>query len=170
MLIKVVGDLNDPHQQEFLRGHDMEITGLAVAPSGQYLASGQLGTTHQKGYGAPVIVWDLPSRRPLLTLQGHTQGVDLLRFSPDERFLVACGRDCLLHIWDVATGEVVLGKRFPKPVALCVWGDVVTSGRRAKYELSLGAHGDLTVNELAFDPGRQQWALAPQAMAMPTGI
>jgi WD40 repeat protein len=68
----VVGDLNDPHQQEFLRGHDMEISAMAMSPSGNMLASGQLGTVHQKGYGAPVIVWDLNVKRPMFTLQGHT--------------------------------------------------------------------------------------------------
>jgi hypothetical protein len=68
----VVGDLNDPHQQEFLRGHDMEITAMDVSPSGNLLASGQLGTVHRKGYGAPVIVWDLNSKLPIFTLPGHT--------------------------------------------------------------------------------------------------
>ena len=90
----VVGDLNDPHQQEFLRGHDMEITAMAISASGSKLASGQLGTVHHKGYGAPVIVWDLNTKRPLFTLHGHKERVDLLRFSPDERFLVGTGADC----------------------------------------------------------------------------
>lgn len=67
----VVCDLNDPHQQEFLRGHDMEITALEMSASGNMLASGQLGTTHHKGYGAPVIVWDFNTKRPMFTLQGH---------------------------------------------------------------------------------------------------
>jgi WD40 repeat protein len=31
--------------------------------------------------------------------------VDLLRFSPDERFLAATGADCLMHIWDMQNGE-----------------------------------------------------------------
>jgi WD40 repeat protein len=67
----VVADLNDPHQQEFLRGHDMEISAMAISPSGSMLASGQIGTVHQKGHGAPVIVWDMNTKRPLFTLQGH---------------------------------------------------------------------------------------------------
>ena len=116
----VVGDLNDPHQQEFLRGHDMEITAMAISASGSKLASGQLGTVHHKGYGAPVIVWDLNTKRPLFTLHGHKERVDLLRFSPDERFLVGTGADCLLHIWDIQTGEVIFGKKFAKPVPLPV--------------------------------------------------
>lgn len=68
----VIGDLNDPHQQEFLRGHDMEITSMDISLSGNILASGQLGTIHQKGYGAPVIVWDMNSKMSIFTLPGHT--------------------------------------------------------------------------------------------------
>lgn len=36
----VVCDLNDPHQQTFLRGHDNQITCIALSLSGRLLASG----------------------------------------------------------------------------------------------------------------------------------
>jgi len=164
----VVGDLNDPHQQEFLRGHDMEISAMAISPSGNILASGQLGTVHQKGHGAPVIVWDLNIKRPMFTLQGHTEGVDLLRFSPDERFLAGTGKDCLLHIWDLQTGELVLGKKYPKPVALFQWCDSRVVSRRTRYEVSVGSANQVELNELYFDPTRQQWTFEEAAIAMPT--
>lgn len=40
----VIEDLHDKHKQEFLRGHDMEISAIAVSNSGKLLATGQLGT------------------------------------------------------------------------------------------------------------------------------
>jgi WD40 repeat protein len=36
----VICDLNDPHQQTFLRGHDNQITCLALSNTGNLLASG----------------------------------------------------------------------------------------------------------------------------------
>lgn len=36
----VICDLNDAHQQTFLRGHDNQITCLAVSSAGSLLASG----------------------------------------------------------------------------------------------------------------------------------
>jgi cilia- and flagella-associated protein 52 len=36
----VICDLQDPHQQSFLRSHDDQVTCLAVSNSGQLLASG----------------------------------------------------------------------------------------------------------------------------------
>lgn len=34
------GSISDPHQQHLLRGHDMEISALAVSPSGSLIATG----------------------------------------------------------------------------------------------------------------------------------
>ena len=36
----VIEDLHDKHKQEFLRGHDMEISCIAVSPNGKFLATG----------------------------------------------------------------------------------------------------------------------------------
>ena len=40
----VISNVLDPHQQEFLRGHEEEITALTISPSGNYLASGQVSS------------------------------------------------------------------------------------------------------------------------------
>ena len=40
----VIESLHDKHQQEFLRGHDMEVSCIAVSNNGKLLASGQKGT------------------------------------------------------------------------------------------------------------------------------
>lgn len=37
----VICDLKDPHQQGFLRGHDNQITCLALSSTGRLLASGK---------------------------------------------------------------------------------------------------------------------------------
>jgi len=40
----VFENIHDKHNQQFLRGHDMEISAIAVSKSGNMLATGQLGT------------------------------------------------------------------------------------------------------------------------------
>ena len=40
----VIENLHDKHKQEFLRGHDMEISTIAVSNSGKLIATGQKGT------------------------------------------------------------------------------------------------------------------------------
>ena len=51
-----INDLNDPHQQSFLRGHDDSISCLTLSKTGRLLASGQ------KGRNSDVCVWDFNSR------------------------------------------------------------------------------------------------------------
>jgi cilia- and flagella-associated protein 52 len=99
-----IENINDPHDQKFLRAHDMPVTVLAVSPSGELLASGQVGTTRYKGNAAPVFVWSTVTGRRMtalrgdidpslsrLTIPGITQRVNLLQFSTDEKFLCGCG-------------------------------------------------------------------------------
>jgi hypothetical protein len=40
----VIEDLHDKHKQQFLRGHDMEISAIAVSNTGNMIATGQVGT------------------------------------------------------------------------------------------------------------------------------
>jgi len=147
MYIKAMGstvaicDINDPHNQQFLRAHDMEISALAISASGGLIASSQVGTVHQPGYHAPVIVWNYETRKDIYVLTGHTKRVRLLEFSPDERFLAGTGDDCLLYIWDMQTGEVIFGKKFDEPVILFEWGNLSEKGRRSTYEVLLVSTG-----------------------------
>ena len=83
----VIENLHEKHQQEFLRGHDMEISAMATSFSGKLLATGQVGSIFQKTPEAPVILWDFEARTPLAVLKGITVGVKRLAFSPDEKFL-----------------------------------------------------------------------------------
>jgi hypothetical protein len=81
---------------------------LAVSPSGQFLASGQLGTRSYKGAAAPIFIWNVETGHRLVALRGKviiqltlfkflsfplglTQKVNLLEFSTDEKFLCGCG-------------------------------------------------------------------------------
>ncbi len=40
----VIENIQDKHQQQFLRGHDMEISAISISNSGNLIATGQLGT------------------------------------------------------------------------------------------------------------------------------
>jgi cilia- and flagella-associated protein 52 len=64
--------------QTFLRGHDNEITTLAVSPNGKYIASGQ--KTHA-GFQADIIVWDFHQGKMLYKLSMHKVRIESLCFS-----------------------------------------------------------------------------------------
>jgi len=165
----VICNMDDPHDQQLLRGHDEEITAVTVSPRGTLLASGQKGSTKSKGQEAPVLVWDLENGgKELYQLLGHTHGILRLAFSPDERFLLATGDDCLLYIWDMQTGEVVAGKKSPKPITLVAWGAVETNGRRPTYNLSTAFSTKVFCETLAYDLKQMQYQLDSVPCTMPT--
>lgn len=58
-----------------------------------------------------------------------------MSFSPDEKFLLGCGGDRLVYVWDTSTGELVTGKQYSEPSTLGEWTGVKLSGRRPIYEV-----------------------------------
>lgn len=92
----VVGDLSDPHNQNFLTAHDDQITCLAIANQGHLIASGQ------RGDNSDIVVWDFATKRAIFRLSEHDYEITLLDFSHDDRLLLSIGNqlDGKLFIWD----------------------------------------------------------------------
>ena len=66
----VFENLHDKHAQQFLRGHDMEISAICVSKSGNIIATGQKGTIFQKLPDAPIIMWNFQTKEPIAVLKG----------------------------------------------------------------------------------------------------
>jgi len=112
-------------QQGFLRGHDGDITCMAVSNSGRYMATGQAGVN------ADVRVWDLVTGECVHVLSEHDEGVACVAFSADERLLASCGvpSDGKLFVWDVETGGIVSnGPCEPRDAKAVAFSPVVVSG------------------------------------------
>jgi WD40 repeat protein len=109
----VLEDPDDKHRQEFLRGHDADISCIALSPSGELIASGQVGSYTKSGQQAPVVVWDFAARASVYVLEGLTGKVSHLCFSPDGSFLAAAGTgsDGLVLVWEIRTGELICSKK-----------------------------------------------------------
>lgn len=98
-------DLHRNKELVTLRKHTRVVWSLAFSPDGKMLASGSEDQS--------IILWDtawlsdrdqVPVDLVLGTLQGHTDGVVALAFSPDGKTLASGGnfRDQTLRLWDVA--------------------------------------------------------------------
>eukprot|EP00639_Heterosigma_akashiwo_P029710 CAMPEP_0194665444 /NCGR_PEP_ID=MMETSP0295-20121207/2103_1 /TAXON_ID=39354 /ORGANISM="Heterosigma akashiwo, Strain CCMP2393" /LENGTH=256 /DNA_ID=CAMNT_0039547463 /DNA_START=36 /DNA_END=803 /DNA_ORIENTATION=- len=146
--VLVISDLDNPHESHYLKGHDMEITCIDISPSGDLIASGQVGSTHYKGYHAPIIVWDFQTKEKVFVLEGVTGGALGARFSPDGAFLAAWGRDGLLY------------KRYPSPLGIFQWVSISREGRRPTYQVVLSREAEVALHTLAFDAASRQWTFA----------
>lgn len=113
--------------QELWTSDRQVATCLALSPDGQLLASGSPD--------GPVTIWDLVTYGELRVLQGHTDSVDSVAFSPDSRFLVSV--DSALgptaRLWDVASGQEVrtfTGTDWVSSMSLSSDGTLLASGGR----------------------------------------
>ena len=160
----IIGDLTNPNSQEFLRKHDDLITCLQLSPTGNFLASGQLGNNSN------VHVWDFNTQKVILTLEEHDKFVQGLDFSHDEKLLVTIGgtEDNKLLVWDLSNGCIVglHNKMPPGTVAISFGGFVKDIKKRPtdNYLLCSGGKegivmwnlnpytGDIMPMKLATDP------------------
>ena len=134
----VIENLLDKHQQQFLRGHDMEISAISVSNSGNIIATGQLGTVFQKLPDAPIILWNYETKEPIAVLKGMQVCVKKLAFSPDDCFLAALGENNTFIIWDTRDGSVIHTRVTEFPSSVIAWGDeidVTTNPKHPSYSL-----------------------------------
>ena len=83
-----------------LSGHE-SLSSMALSPDGKVLATGNPAGT--------LTLRDAATRSRISNLEGHTDRVAVLSFSPDGSLLAGAGgwQDKTIKLWDVPTGELV---------------------------------------------------------------
>ena len=160
----LIANVHDKHQQEFLHGHNEEVTALAISPSGNLIASGQGSSRCVPNSEAMVIVWDWKTRQSIYRLIELNDGIAFSRncvthlaFSGDDRFLAGTDDqpgNTKLAVWDMESGQVAnLAKR--PPLTFLIWGAVVQSERRMNrhpaYHFFAGSDSQIHLYKFEFD-------------------
>lgn len=91
-----LADKSSPIRLRTLPGHPIWVSTVAFGPN-NFLAS--------ISYGGKVKLWDAESGRCLGTLQGYSQVICAVSFSPDGRLLAHGDDHGMIHVWDVSTGH-----------------------------------------------------------------
>jgi len=129
-------------------GHTGRVTGVAVSPDNQSVASASWDGT--------VRLWGIPAKQLRHTLKGHDPA-NAVAFSPDGRLVLTGGwRDATVRVWDARSGQelhVMKGH-----------GDHVRSvAFSPDGSLALSASNDRTMRLWDVKSGRLQYAFPPQA-------
>lgn len=85
-------------------------------------------------------LWNVSTRKQLLTLAGHTGNVNALAFTSDGTRLASGGEDNSIKLWDARTGTLLLN-----------FAEHVNFGKKLEYENRTLASAEL-VNNLMFSP------------------
>ena len=93
---------DDPSNGRFLQKNiqtQAALLGVDYSPDGKRVVAG--------GLGRDIIVYDVESGKPVLTLKGHTDDVVTVKYSPNGRYIASGGVDRALILWDAITGELL---------------------------------------------------------------
>ncbi len=78
---------------------------VQFSPDGNTLATA--------GHARKLYLWEVPTGKPLKTLSGHKEAIEILQFSPDGK-TVACGCwDSAIYLWDLSSYSVIHMMRGP---------------------------------------------------------
>ena len=86
-------------ETHILKGHEGEVTGVAVADATRRIVSASMDGS--------VRLWDLDTGEPLQTLLGHDAAVLTVVTTPDGRTAISSAKNGSMLVWDLAKGEKV---------------------------------------------------------------
>jgi WD40 repeat protein len=127
--------------------------GTAISTDGRFLAT--VG-----GWKAPLLVWDVGTRKRLRPPGGHPQWMNVVALAPDGRTAVTGGSDGAVYFWDVLTGTHRLVTHDSPPGLAEVF--FLPDGKRV-------AGGDAEALGLWDPDGGRQLAMLPTGAVAPDG-
>ena len=122
-------DLGNRDQAQVYAGHTNWAWAADISPGGSLVASGAGPLSMPSDPGdldASVRVWNTASGKQLLSLSGHTNTVDSVRFVPGGRYLLSASWDGTIRRWDLDTGQEVT--RYTVPDARVYMIDLLPDG------------------------------------------
>jgi len=156
----VLQELDDRHDQIFLRGHASQI--CALATGSKYIASGEVGS--KSSDESPIWIWDAESLEKKLILTGLHSRVLVLQFSPDGKRVLAIDSHGKLIFWDLEYGEIVIAAHIEGEVFDFCWVPTPQESRHPTYRFCVSFDFKIEMWVLEFDLRLNQYRITKVPM------
>ncbi|KAL0217034.1 hypothetical protein RCL1_007517 [Eukaryota sp. TZLM3-RCL] len=156
--------------QSYFRGHDNDVTCLALSPDKSLIATGQIGKSPR------VCIWDPRSLMEVASFNNLERGIIGLAWSGCGRFVLAIGNDNFhsIAVYDAVKKTTVGIHRgdAAKTYDIASFGSqIVIAGHNFGRSLSLSPSGELSIKKVVFGAGSNRLPSLPlpAATVLPDG-
>jgi WD40 repeat protein len=135
--------------------------GLSFSPDGKRLASRTVYVVDAHSNQREITVWDLTTRKAIVAIKDLPQGLNLVVFSPDGKYLTSPHYYAGIQVWDAATGREAVAFEY---------GNGTTASRAAFHPdgklLAVCMEVGIVVFDLAMRQRVATWSSASTALLL----
>lgn len=168
--IVITEDLSEKNNQVFFRHGKNQVSCFKISNTGKFIAVGFMTTNLEKKLPTSIILWDYESKSIVYELTGIYKAITQLEFSPDDRFLAACGLDNSLNIWEVASGFKSFSRLFEFTISFIMWPLMYyeNSSKNPTYTIAFSNVNSINYYYFFYELKSMQYNIKPGKFTLPS--
>lgn len=169
--IIIVEDLVEKNNQIFFRHGKNQISCFSISHNGKMIAVGFQSENIEKKFPTSIILWNYETKATLFEFTGITKGVNIIEFSPDDKFLAASGIDNSFYIWEVNTCFKAFSRINEIKLNFICWTKMSYDGKNPNYSLVTANVNTMTYFYFYYELASMQYNMKNNRFSLPnTGI